>query len=78
MTKVLYRGSVKNLHGVFQGGALVFEYSDAFSVFDWGRLPDPIIGKGAALAVMAASFFSKIQKPDTWREFSKSSEAQAL
>lgn len=78
---IYYQGSVKNLLGPFQvnrSRTVVFEYSDAFSVFDWGRMPDQLDRKGEALAVLAADFFERIEKPDTWREFSKSSVALAL
>lgn len=81
MISTLYRGSVKNLLGpVSSGGipALVFEYSDAYSVFDWGRMPDLLPGKGHALAVMAADLFEKLGNGSTWTEFSKTPEALAL
>jgi len=71
----LYRGSVKDLLGpavAQQTSAVVFEYSDAFSVFDWGRMPDLLPGKGQALAILAADIFEKLEKPDTWKEFSRS------
>jgi len=77
----LYRGSVKDLLGPIEiqgSSALVFEYSDAYSVFDWGRMPDFLSRKGEALAVLAADFFEKLEKPEVWREFSKSSEALVL
>jgi len=77
----LYRGSVKDLLGpavAQQTSAVVFEYSDAFSVFDWGRMPDLLPGKGQALAILAADIFEKLEKPDTWKEFSRSPVALAL
>lgn len=58
--------------------AVIFDYSDAFSVFDWGRLPDLLPRKGEALATLAAEIFEKLEKPETWREFSRSPEALAL
>lgn len=51
----IYRGSVKDLYEA--GGELVFVYSDRYSVYDWGEMPDAIPHKGAALASLAASFF---------------------
>lgn len=77
----IYRGSVKDLLGpVIAAGqkAVVFEYTDAFSVFDWGKLPDLLPRKGEALAVLAADLFDRIEKPETWREFSRTPEALAL
>ncbi|MGZ3698640.1 MAG: phosphoribosylaminoimidazolesuccinocarboxamide synthase [Bdellovibrionota bacterium] len=78
---VLYRGSVKDLLGPVatgEGNALVFNYTDAFSVFDWGRMPDLLKGKGEALAVLAAELFERLEKPETWKEFSCSPGALAL
>lgn len=77
----LYRGSVKDLVGpvpVGENSAVVFEYTDAYSVFDWGRMPDLLTGKGEALAVMAAEIFERIERPEMWREFSKSQDALLL
>ena len=82
---VLYRGSVKDVLGpaVLDGAhgcvnAAVFEYTDAYSVFDWGRMPDALKRKGEALAILAAHWFERLAKPEIWREFSKSHEALGL
>lgn len=64
MIPVLYHGSVKDIRGPLKGSdgeRLIFEFSDAYSVFDWGRMPDPIPHKGEALCVIAAHFFEKLQ-----------------
>jgi phosphoribosylaminoimidazole-succinocarboxamide synthase len=79
----LYRGSVKDLMGpVRLAGsseeAVSFEYTDSYSVFDWGRMPDALARKGEALAVLAADLFERLEKADTWREFSRSPEALGL
>ncbi|MFC5972340.1 phosphoribosylaminoimidazolesuccinocarboxamide synthase [Halomarina salina] len=34
-----------------------FVFTDAYSVFDWGQMPDPIPGKGRALCAMGAANF---------------------
>ncbi len=39
-----------------------FHFSDRYSVFDWGEMPDLIEGKGAALCVMGAYCFEQIEK----------------
>ncbi len=78
---LIYRGSVKDLKGpitVEGKAAVVFEYTDAYSVFDWGRMPDLLPRKGEALAMIAAHWFEKLASAETWREFSKTSEALAL
>jgi len=63
---ILYEGSVKNLHdaGV---GRLEFEYTDAYSVFDWGRMPDALPKKGESLAALGAWFFEQAGNPKTWQ-----------
>ncbi len=66
--KLLYEGSVKNILSKSGLGdragtssSVVFEYTDAFSVFDWGKMPDLLPHKGEALAVLAASLFEKLE-----------------
>lgn len=56
---LLYRGSVKDLY--VADGELLFVYSDRYSVYDWGEMPDAISHKGAALASLTASFFEYLR-----------------
>lgn len=64
--RLIYRGSVKNvlsqLSQISQPDDknLIFEYSDRYSVFDWGPMPDEIPGKGEALATIADQIFHHI------------------
>lgn len=37
-----------------------FIYSDRYSVFDWGEMPDLIPNKGSAIAILGAYFFEKL------------------
>ncbi|MEM3437824.1 MAG: phosphoribosylaminoimidazolesuccinocarboxamide synthase [Nitrososphaerales archaeon] len=39
-----------------------FHFSDRYSVFDWGEMPDKIKGKGLALCMMGAYCFEKLEK----------------
>ena len=48
---LLHRGSVKDIYQVSEQ-ELMFQFSDRYSIFDWGEMPDAIPGKGAALALM--------------------------
>lgn len=57
--ELIYRGSVKDLYK--KENHLVFKYSNRYSVFDWGEMPDDIPHKGEALASMAASFFEYLK-----------------
>ena len=56
-------GSVKDLTVInapseTQAGLGRFAFSDRYSVFDWGEMPDHIDGKGAALCVIGAHLMS--------------------
>ncbi len=42
-------------------GVGAFEFTDAYSVFDWGQMPDPIPDKGAALCTMGAFNFHRLE-----------------
>jgi phosphoribosylaminoimidazole-succinocarboxamide synthase len=54
---IMYRGSVKNVRGTPGVSPYVFEYSDRYSIYDWGEMPDQLQGKGEALAFLAWFFF---------------------
>jgi phosphoribosylaminoimidazole-succinocarboxamide synthase len=41
-----------------------FHFSDRYSVFDWGEMPDLIEGKGAALCMMGAYCFERLEEND--------------
>jgi phosphoribosylaminoimidazole-succinocarboxamide synthase len=53
-----YEGSVKK---VFQpdetSDLLWFDFTDDYSIFDWGKMPDKIANKGRALTAIGAYFF---------------------
>ncbi len=60
-------GSVKDLQVIQQPtqtdmGKGRFLFSDRYSVFDWGEMPDHIVGKGAALCLMGAYCFEQLEK----------------
>jgi len=59
-------GSVKDLEVIKKPkrnemGIGRFHFSDRYSVFDWGRMPDLIEGKGEALCIMGAYCFEKLE-----------------
>jgi phosphoribosylaminoimidazole-succinocarboxamide synthase len=60
-------GSVKDLD-VISGatrdrmGVGRFRFSDRYSVFDWGEMPDLIKGKGEALCMMGAYCFERLEE----------------
>ncbi len=60
-------GSVKDLQVIHKPtsttmGTGRFLFSDRYSVFDWGEMPDHIEGKGAALCLMGAYCFEQLEK----------------
>ncbi len=63
--QLIYEGSVKR---VFKGAdnKLLFQYTDDYSVFDWGKMPDTIANKGRALAIMGAHFFDHLADAKNW------------
>ncbi len=69
---IVYKGSVKNIHSVREPkgnrpGRYVFEFTDDYSVFDYGKMPDRIRGKGSAIAMMSACLFEAMEDPSAWR-----------
>lgn len=62
MPEILYSGSVKNVRGEQDSSELIFEYSDRYSIFDWGEMPDLLPQKGRALSSMAWNFFNLLEK----------------
>ncbi|MCW4047501.1 MAG: phosphoribosylaminoimidazolesuccinocarboxamide synthase [Candidatus Bathyarchaeota archaeon] len=60
-------GSVKDLEVIQKPtrdamGVGRFHFSDRYSVFDWGEMPDHIPNKGAALCLMGAYCFEKLEE----------------
>ncbi|MGC6509418.1 MAG: phosphoribosylaminoimidazolesuccinocarboxamide synthase [Myxococcota bacterium] len=67
---LFHRGSVKNILGETDAKQLIFAYSNRYSVFDWGEMPDHIPHKGECLSVMAYVFFKALGEPKTWQNWS--------
>ncbi|HEC79147.1 MAG TPA: phosphoribosylaminoimidazolesuccinocarboxamide synthase [candidate division WOR-3 bacterium] len=60
-------GSVKDLDIIKQPGEKAagigrFVFSDRYSVFDWGEMPDHILNKGSAICLATAYFFEKAEE----------------
>ncbi|MEM2320446.1 MAG: phosphoribosylaminoimidazolesuccinocarboxamide synthase [Candidatus Bathyarchaeia archaeon] len=60
-------GSVKDLEVIKRPtvdsmGVARFHFSDRYSVFDWGEMPDHIGGKGASLCLMGAYCFERLEE----------------
>ncbi|RLA58916.1 MAG: hypothetical protein DRQ89_14790, partial [Epsilonproteobacteria bacterium] len=67
LPNILFSGSVKNVRGEKGQSPYVFEFSDRYSIFDWGGMPDELDGKGKSLAYMAWMFFDILGDSARWR-----------
>ncbi len=58
--KLVHKGSTKD---VFQlGDNYLFQFSDRYSVFDWGEMPDHLEGKGKALALFTKKIYEVLDQ----------------
>lgn len=68
--KLSYEGSVKRVWQCpWNENSLLFEFTDDYSVFDWGKMPDTIKYKGKALAIFGTYFFEKLADKNLWSKF---------
>jgi phosphoribosylaminoimidazole-succinocarboxamide synthase len=58
--------------------AVVHKFQDAFSVQGWGRMPDPILGRGKVNAFLFSKFNMAVQSEAAWKLFLKSPYALAF
>lgn len=59
---LMYEGSVKRIYSSQVPADLIFEFTDDYSVFDWGKMPDTIPHKGEGLAKLTAALFQRLEK----------------
>lgn len=64
---MVYEGSVKRVWQPPDSQQLWFDFTDDYSVFDWGKMPDTIANKGRALTVMGAWFFEHLADAKFWQ-----------
>lgn len=74
---IAYRGSVKNLRVIkpplrTRSGIYIFEFTDDYSIFDYGKMPDILKGKGKAMAVLTAYIFESLEEVSNWKRLGKS------
>lgn len=70
---LIYEGSVKRLWQCHDDKNLLwFEFSDDYSIFDWGKMPDTIKNKGKALTFMGAFFFDLLGDKNFWLQLRSS------
>ena len=65
---LIYRGSVKDLYRE-KLGEVTFCFSDRYSVYDWGEMPDALTDKGKSLSLMASYFFDFLGVPKHWSDW---------
>lgn len=58
MSKLVHKGSTKDVYE--DQGHYIFKFSDRYSVFDWGEMPDLLEGKGEALAHFTKTIYEKL------------------
>ena len=64
----VYRyGSVKKIRGVEGRSPWLFDFSDHYSLFDWGKMPDPLPLKGKSLALMTLALYDHLSSPNSWK-----------
>src|SRR3989339_1590691 len=67
MPDVLFHGSVKTVRGQIGNSPYVFEFTDHYSVFDWGKMPDTLVNKGEALSYISNLFFDLLGNDQCWK-----------
>ncbi|MBC99538.1 MAG: phosphoribosylaminoimidazole succinocarboxamide synthase [Halobacteriovoraceae bacterium] len=66
----IHRGSVKDIfENEENNDQLIFRFSDRYSVFDWGEMPDQISKKGESLAYLGILFFEFLADPANWKSW---------
>ena len=81
--KIAYKGSVKNLRIVKKPtnrapGVYLFEFTDDYSIFDYGKMPDELKDKGSSMAMLTAFIFEKMEDPASWRKLDASGAFQRI
>lgn len=71
--KLKYEGSVKNVFAAQNDpNSLWFSFTDKYSVFDWGQMPDLIANKGNSLALIGSYIFQKLADAKFWQTLPQS------
>ncbi len=66
---IVYAGTDRRIVGTgSREDRLWLELSDHYSLFDWGRMPDKIKNRAAALSLIAAHLFERLENPEIWQQ----------
>lgn len=71
--ELIHRGSVKDIYQL-TANELLFRFSNRYSIFDWGEMPDAIPGKGAALSLMGQKLLAHLEKKGVKTHYLKPGE----
>ena len=76
--QLIHKGSVKDVYRIDADDQyLLFDFSDRYSIFDWGTMPDEIAKKGKALARFTCSLYRKLEAPEFWKQYLSHGDALA-
>lgn len=71
--KLIKTGSVKNIYTLDrQNDNLLFGFSNRYSLFDWGEMPDEIPQKGLSLFNINQTLFDFLECSETWKKWNPS------
>ena len=59
--ELIHKGSVKDIYERSED-ELLFRFSDRYSIFDWGEMPDEIPQKGSSLALMGSKLLNYLNQ----------------
>lgn len=62
---LIHKGSVKDVYEINDG--VMFDFSNRYSIYDWGKMPNLIDGKGLSLSLSGMAFFDWLGKPSNWK-----------
>ena len=65
---IIFRATHKNVRGKPGIVPYIFEFSDRYSVFDWGDMPDDLHGKAISTAFINWFFFDHVSRPESWQD----------
>jgi phosphoribosylaminoimidazole-succinocarboxamide synthase len=65
--KLVKKGSVKDIYT--DDKDLFFKFSNRYSIFDWGEMPDQIPRKGDSLLRSASSLFKLLEDKNSWNNW---------
>jgi phosphoribosylaminoimidazole-succinocarboxamide synthase len=62
---LLHKGSVKDVYEMEDG--VMFDFSNRYSIYDWGKMPNLIENKGLSLSLTGMAFFDWLGKAANWK-----------